>query len=165
VLRHLLRRNNQEAPSEFWEVENEAIATTHTHRADNSLPLLSLREEEALCYRWHEHYDIAAAEHLIGSHLHVLATIATAHRGCGVRMQELIGEGYVGLIRAASRYDPACGTRFVTYATWWVQAAIQQSIPCASHSMQRDAVDAENVTAMTPLFTRGNRQRDSVQFV
>ncbi len=143
----------------------KAIAATRTHRADNAPPPLSVREEEALCDRWHEHHDIAAAERLIGSHLHVLATIATAHRGCGVRMQELIGEGYVGLMRAACRYDPACGTRFVTYATWWVQAAIHQSILCASHSMQRDDVDSDNVTATAPQFTRGNGQRNSVQFV
>ncbi len=143
----------------------KAIASIPHDRPDNTLQPFGVREDEALCSRWHEHHDIAAAERLIGRHLHVLATVARAHRGCGVRMQELIGEGYVGLMRAACRYDPACGTRFVTYATWWVQAAIQQSILRASHSMQADAVDAENAAAMAPLFTDGDRQRDSVQFV
>jgi RNA polymerase sigma-32 factor len=143
----------------------KVIATASNDRADNTLPPLSVLEEKVLCSRWHERHDIAAAERLIGSHLHVLATIATAHRGCGVRMQELISEGYVGLMRAACRYDPACGTRFVTYATWWMQAAIQQSILCASHSMRADAVDAENATAMTPLPVHGDKQRGSVQFV
>lgn len=165
VVRDLPRRNNQGAPSSSGSLTMKAIATVRNDRADDTLPPLSVQEEEALCCRWHEQHDITAAERLIGCHLHVLATIATAHRGCGVCMQELIGEGYVGLMRAACRYDPACGTRFVIYATWWVQAAIQQSILCAAHPMQRDAVDRESASAMTPLFAHGERQRDSIQFV
>ena len=51
-----------------------------------------------------------------------------AHRGCGVLTQDLIGEGYVGLMRAACRYNPGCGTSFGIYATSCVQAAIQRSI-------------------------------------
>ena len=131
----------------------------------NRPQLLSAQEVEALCQRWHEHHNVAAAGRLIGDYLHLVARVAMAHRGHGVSTQELVGEGYVGLMRAACRYDPACGTKFATYAAWWVQAVIQQSILGAASSMQGDVADFESVTAMPALYAHGSGQRASVQFV
>jgi RNA polymerase sigma-32 factor len=51
-----------------------------------------------------------------------------AYRGRGLPIEDLIGEGHVGLMRAVCRFDPDCGTRFATYAVWWVRAAIRQYI-------------------------------------
>jgi RNA polymerase sigma-32 factor len=113
----------------------KAITAVHTGPMSNVLPRISAEEEEVLCRSWHEHHDIAAAGRLIGGHLNLVAGIAMAHRGYGVLTQELIAEGYVGLMRAACRYDPASGTRFASYAIGWVQAAVQQKILRASPSM------------------------------
>lgn len=140
----------------------------HTGRNDptcNTRPLLSARQEEALCRRWHEHHDVAAAGRLIGTYLHLVAGMAVAHGGCGVLTQELIGEGYVGLMSAACRYDPACGTTFTVYATWWIQAAIRQRILRASAPAQATAVDDQTITAMPPPYARRNSQSPSVPFL
>ena len=67
-----------------------------------------------------------------------------AHRGCGVLTQDLIGEGYVGLMRAACRYDPGYGTSFGIYATWCVQAATQHTILLNS-SVQTEFVSNHKV--------------------
>jgi DNA-directed RNA polymerase sigma subunit (sigma70/sigma32) len=141
----------------------KATATGHEDLTDKTMLNLAVREEEALCTRWHEHYDIDAAGGLIGRHLYLIAEIATAHRACGLGTQELIGEGYVGLMRAVCRYDPACGATFATYATWWIQGAIQQSILCASPSMQADPLDPEAVAALPPLYARAGRQIRLIQ--
>lgn len=143
----------------------KAIAIGYHDRAGTTPPLLSAEEEAALCRRWHEHHDIAAAGRLIDGHLRMVAAIAMAHRGRGVSQRELIGEGYVGLMRAACRYDPACGTRFATYATWWVQAAIRQSVLRVSHFTQADLAGDRGATVMPTLCVRGSRQRTQVQFV
>ena len=142
----------------------EAINAACRDPTPGAPPRLSATQEDALCRRWHEHHDVTAAEQLVGSHLHLVAGIAVAHRGRGVLTQELIGEGYVGLMRAACRYDPACGTRFATYATWWVQAAIQQSILRASPPMQADARDVATASATLPLYAGRNSQGASVRF-
>jgi DNA-directed RNA polymerase sigma subunit (sigma70/sigma32) len=143
----------------------KALAASCNDTIHNPLPPLSSREEAVLCRRWHEHHDVTAAGRLIGSHLHMIAEVAMAHRGCGVPMQELIGEGYVGLVRAACRYDPECGTRFAAYATWSVRAAIQESILRAVPWIQRYTADVETATLTLPRHVRSSRQRSSAQFV
>ena len=120
------------------------------------LPVLSTEEEAALCRRWHDHHDLAAAERLTGSHLHMVARIAKTHPDRGVPAPDLIGEGCWGLMRVICRYDPACGTRFTTYATWWVEFAIQ-SVLQAAHATP--AIPTGSVVAIPPPHSRDWKRR------
>ena len=43
-------------------------------------------------------------------------------------LDDLIGEGNLGLIRAAEEYDPRFGTRFSTYASYWIKQAIRHAL-------------------------------------
>jgi len=91
-------------------------------------PMLSAEVEQALCCRWLDRHDISAAHQLAGSHSRLVVKTAMGHRGYGLPLEELIGEGHVGLMRAVCRFDPDRGVRFSTYALWWVRAAIQEYI-------------------------------------
>jgi len=42
--------------------------------------------------------------------------------------QDLVQEGYIGLLRAAKRFDPDRDIRFSTYARWWVRAQMTRAI-------------------------------------
>jgi RNA polymerase sigma-32 factor len=91
-------------------------------------PMLEAQEEWSLAKRWREQGDGNAADKLVTSHLRLAAKIAMGYRGYGLPVAEMISEGNIGLMRAAKRFDPEKGTRFATYAMWWIKAAIQEYI-------------------------------------
>lgn len=72
--------------------------------------------------------DTQALNRVVEANLGLVVTIARAFQGRGLALDDLIGEGNLGLIRAAKDYDPRFGTRFGTYAGYWIRQAIQQSL-------------------------------------
>jgi len=88
----------------------------------------SVEAEQALWRRWRDHHDISAVQQLACSHWRLVAETALGYRGFGLDPEELIGEGYVGLMRAVCRFDPDRDIRFAVYALWWVRAAIHEHI-------------------------------------
>jgi DNA-directed RNA polymerase sigma subunit (sigma70/sigma32) len=88
---------------------------------------LTAEAEWVLCRRWRDRHDRSAAHLLVCDSAPVVATIAAAYgRRYGMRADDLIGECYVGLMRALCRFDPDCGERFATYAACRVHAAVQE---------------------------------------
>jgi RNA polymerase primary sigma factor len=68
-------------------------------------------------------------ERLVESFRPLIAGVARMYRGAAsIDHGELMQEGVVGLLRALERYDPAQGTPFWGYATWWVRQAMQQLV-------------------------------------
>jgi RNA polymerase primary sigma factor len=72
--------------------------------------------------------DQSALRHLVESNLRFVVSLAKKYARSGYPMHELINEGNMGLLEAASRFDPERGVRFVTYAGWWVRQAILAAI-------------------------------------
>ena len=112
---------------------NRTSAPTSEHlswyfRGVRSFPMLSAEAERTLCYRWRDHHDIGAAHQLVGSHLRLVARIAKVYRGYGLPLEDLIGEGHVGMMRALCRFEPDRGVRFASYALRWVRVSIQEHI-------------------------------------
>ncbi len=57
-----------------------------------------------------------------------MVSVAKRYIGRGSSFQDLIQEGNIGLLRAVSKFDPARGFKFSTYATWWIRQSISRSI-------------------------------------
>jgi RNA polymerase sigma-32 factor len=90
--------------------------------------LLEQGREQQLARRWQEHRDRGATDALITSHLRLAAKVARRYQGYGLPLADLISEANVGLVMAASRFEPDRGARFSTYALWWIKAAINEYI-------------------------------------
>src|SRR5262245_38770615 len=72
--------------------------------------------------------DPAALEDLINRNLRLVVYWAKRYRSSGLPIQDLIQEGNIGLMRAAEKFDPRKGTRFSTYASWWIRQALARAI-------------------------------------
>lgn len=68
--------------------------------------------------------DRKAWDRLIASNLALVAMTARPLRHSELPFADLVQEGILGLIQAARRYDESKGTRFSTYAVWWIRKAI-----------------------------------------
>ncbi|MBC7242995.1 MAG: sigma-70 family RNA polymerase sigma factor [Anaerolineae bacterium] len=69
-----------------------------------------------------------ARDHLIRANTRLVIQIAKRYRGWGIAFSDLIQEGNLGLMRAADKFDYRRGTRFSTYATWWIRQAITRAL-------------------------------------
>lgn len=90
--------------------------------------LLERGEEQQLARRWHGHRDRRAIDALVTSHLRLAAKVARKYQGYRLPLADLIAEANLGLVIAASRFEPDRGSRFSTYALWWIKAAIHDYI-------------------------------------
>jgi len=99
-------------------------ALNHYIAAVKHLPPLKREEELELATSYAKSGDLAAKERLIETHLRYVVAIALKYRRYGVPVAELIGEGNFGLLHALTKFDPARGFRFVTYAAYWIRAYV-----------------------------------------
>ena len=93
----------------------------------NESSLLSASEEVELSAAIAEG-DPEARSRLIQSNLRLVVKIARDYLGRGMTLDDLIGDGNLGLIRAAEMYDPRFGTRFSTYASYWIKQSIRHAL-------------------------------------
>lgn len=93
----------------------------------SKFPQLTLAEEQDLAQRA-KRGDESSSWRLVEANLRFVVSLAKKYARSGYPIHELINEGNLGLIEAASRFDPDRGVRFVTYAGWWVRQSILAAI-------------------------------------
>ncbi|HKP49822.1 MAG TPA: sigma-70 family RNA polymerase sigma factor, partial [Gemmatimonadales bacterium] len=91
------------------------------------VPLLN-REEEMELARKAFKGNVAAQERLARHNVRFVVSVAKKFQNRGVPLMDLIGEGNVGLMTAARKFDPDRGVKFISYAVWWIRQAIQAAI-------------------------------------
>ena len=94
----------------------------------NAAPLLSADEEKELGRRIIEDNDPEARDRMIRSNLRLVVNIAKKFGHRGMPLSDLIEEGNLGLMRAVEGFDPGHGSRFSTYASWWIKQAIKRAL-------------------------------------
>ena len=111
--------------------------------------LLTADDERALAGAIAEG-DKAARARMIKANLRLVVRIAREYLGRGLALDDLVGEGNLGLIRAAEDFDPRFGVRFSTYAAYWIKQSIR-------HALINTTAPIRLPAHMVVLLTKWNR--------
>src|ERR1043166_525325 len=105
---------------------------SHEHELDildqylhevSKTPLLTQKEEIALARKVRAGAQDSMQE-LVKRNLRFVISVAKKYQNRGLPLTDLIGEGNVGLLTAARKFDPDQGVKFISYAVWWIRQAI-----------------------------------------
>jgi RNA polymerase sigma-32 factor len=149
--------------------------------------ILDAEAERELAKRWADGDERAGAQ-LIESSLPFVIAIAREYRRWGVPLEDLVQQGNLGLLKAASKFDPEKNCRLITYAAYWIRAEIRDYVVRsyrivrlgttrterrAMRAFRRKAVESPEALAeesgmplprakqLWPLLTRGDLSLDA----
>ena len=114
-------------------------------------PLLSPEAEAALGRRIVQG-DEQALQELVKGNLRFVVQVARKYRGHGLPLADLINEGNLGLLHAARKFDPTRGTRFITYAVWWIRQAIMHALAAGGGVVRLPVKQAEKLAKLRREF-------------
>jgi len=104
-----------------------------------------------------ERGDLDAARRLVVHNLRLVVAIAYQYRQAWLNVLDLFQEGSVGLMEAVRRWDPAVGTRFGSYAAYWIRAYVLRFLMTNAR-----LIHVGNTRAGRKLFFRLERERQKL---
>ena len=124
-------------------------------REINATALLSAADEHELAERIGEG-DAEARDRMVRANLRLVVNIARGYSGKGLALQDLIEEGNLGLLRAVEGFDPKMGTRFSTYASYWIKQSIKRALINSAKTIRIPAYMVELLSKWRRATTRLN---------
>ncbi|NLE37030.1 MAG: RNA polymerase sigma factor RpoD/SigA [Pirellulaceae bacterium] len=122
-------------------------------REINETQLLSADDEQELAAAIGRG-DIQARDRMVRANLRLVVNIARGYTGKGLGLQDLIEEGNLGLLRAVEGFDPAMGTRFSTYASYWIKQSIKRALINTAKTIRIPAYMVELLSKWRRASTR-----------
>ncbi len=104
--------------------------------------------------------DVVARDRMVRANLRLVVNIARGYSGKGLSLQDLIEEGNLGLLRAVEGFDPAMGTRFSTYASYWIKQSIKRALINTGKTIRVPAYMVELLSKWRRASTRLTEELD-----
>jgi len=124
----------------------------------NETDLLTADQEKSLSRRVQKG-DAEARDWMVRANLRLVVNIARNYNNRGLAFQDLIEEGNLGLMRAVEGFDPEMGTRFSTYASYWIKQSIKRSLINSAKTIR---IPAYMVELLSKWRRAGNRLLDTL---
>lgn len=126
-------------------------------REINETALLSAEDEQELAGRIAQG-DVMARDRMVRANLRLVVNIARGYTGKGLGLQDLIEEGNLGLLRAVEGFDPSVGTRFSTYASYWIKQSIKRALINSAKTIRIPAYMVELLSKWRRATARLNEE-------
>ncbi|MBP3419799.1 MAG: RNA polymerase sigma factor RpoD/SigA [Marinifilaceae bacterium] len=98
--------------------------------------------------------DKRAEERLVVANLRFVVSVAKQYQHYGLRLEDLINEGNMGLLKAARIFDETKGFKFISYAVWWIRQSILQAIADNSRMIR---LPLNKITALNKMVQSNQR--------
>jgi len=115
-------------PAQIAKAVDEGRESLDLYLDEISRVALLTRDEELELARKAFRGDVKAQERLARHNVRFVVSVAKKFQNRGVPLVDLIGEGNLGLMTAARKFDPDRGVKFISYAVWWIRQAVQAAI-------------------------------------
>lgn len=126
-------------------------------REINETALLTAKEELELAALI-EQGDVEARDRMVRANLRLVVNISRGYTGKGLSLQDLIEEGNLGLLRAVEGFDPTVGTRFSTYASYWIKQSIKRALINSAKTIRIPAYMVELLSKWRRATARLNEE-------
>lgn len=126
--------------------ERKSIVESYIDRI-MAYPLITQKRERELARRI-QAGDTEALNELVTSNLRLVVKIAHDFTGRGLPLEDLIGEGNAGMMRAARKFNPTLGAKFSSYAAWWIKQSMRRAICRGRDGMRVPIQSMKNILAM-----------------
>jgi len=111
-------------------------------------------EEEVTLARKIRAGDSDALKKLVNANLRFVVSVAKQYQNQGMSLPDLINEGNLGLMKAASRFDETRGFKFISYAVWWIRQAILQALAEQSRIVRLPVNKIGSINRINKAFAR-----------
>lgn len=129
----------------------------------NRVPLLKPEEETELAKKAAAG-DKVSRDKLLTSNMRFVVNVAKKYQNRGLDLEDLISEGYVGLIEAVEKFDVNRGYHFISYAVWWIRQSILKAISEKSRGIRLPMNKTNELSqiekAQKAIRREGNKSED-----
>lgn len=151
------REVENEWQEETWKLDPENLVPEDVDMTEplkiylkeiGQIPLLTAEEEVELGERI-KAGDPEARQKMEEANLRLVVAIAKHYVGKGMPFMDLIQEGNMGLMHAVEKFDAGRGSKFSTYAVWWIKEAIMRALDSQSREIRVPVRVAQNMNKIT----------------
>jgi RNA polymerase primary sigma factor len=125
----------------------------------STYPLLKGTEEIELAKKIRAG-DQDSLQELVKRNLRFVISVAKKYQNRGLPLIDLIGEGNVGLLTAARKFDPDQGVKFISYAVWWIRQAILSALANQGRSVR---VPLNRASDLAKIFRERERLKQELR--